>query len=70
MESYFGYTNEFDKLCTSNWINSEDCGDRILRKMELLRPKVTEAPTAIMDAWRNETTVSGFISAPELTINS
>ncbi len=63
-ESYLGYMNEFDKLCTSDWLNREDCGDRILRKMELLRPKVNQAPSVIMDEWRKEEISSGFVTAP------
>jgi hypothetical protein len=68
--NYLNYMNEFDKLCTSMWLNREDCGDKILRKMELLRPQITEGPSDIMKAWRDEEVSSGFISAPELTINS
>ena len=64
VESYLSYMDEFDKLCTSNWVNREDCGDRILRKLELLRPKVTEAPTKIMDDWKKEEVAAGFITAP------
>lgn len=36
------------------WLNREDCGDKILRKMELLRPQITEGPSDIMKAWKEE----------------
>lgn len=44
--------NEFDKLCTVNWYDSENCGINILSTMNLKNPSPFFTPTELMGDWR------------------
>jgi hypothetical protein len=69
-QKYFKYTDLFDKLCTMNWELAKECGDKIIKEIDLPDIiKLEGTPTEIMDEWRIEQVAAGFLSTPELTIN-
>lgn len=56
--------NFFDKLCTTNWQISENCGDNILDTLKLQEPNNQQIPSKIMDDWRKHELALGFWSTP------
>ncbi len=69
-ESYFSYMDSFDKYCDGNWMGSESCGDELMLGMGMQKSGMGTAPTGVMDEWRIEQTSAGFLTTPELTLNS
>ena len=62
--------DQFDQLCTANWIGSVNCGNKIKDQLNIPKTGLKSSPTDVMTEWRMKEFKSGFISTPELALNS
>lgn len=46
---YLEYMNLFDQFCTVDWVNSDKCGDQILKDIGVGNLTLNEPPTSLMD---------------------
>ncbi len=44
--------DDFDKYCTSNWIDSSSCGDKIMTDLGIQKGNIQGVPSGIMDEWK------------------
>ncbi len=44
--------DQFDKLCTANWIDSVKCGDQVMAELGLQKINLQGSPSEIMDEWK------------------
>jgi len=49
---WFDYMDQFDQLCTANWIQSANCGNNIKDQLKIQKNNLKLSPTEVMMDWR------------------